>query len=74
MGNVKLPSLENAPPHSISIVSGAVISVLTCTRLRSVIAGERSALEEPLRWNSAPGAAAGNSRANSARRVRSVTG
>ena len=48
VGNVKLPSVEKAPPHSISMVPGSVIRVLTCRRLRRVIAGARWPDEVPL--------------------------
>src|SRR4051812_16506643 len=40
---VKLPVVENDPPHSISIVSGSVMSGFTCRRLRSEIACDRLA-------------------------------
>src|SRR5439155_3550270 len=65
-GNVKLPSIEKAPPHSISIVSGVVMRVLTWTRFRSVIAGARVADSPGLRPNSAA-KASGDAAANRAR-------
>src|SRR5947199_374156 len=46
---VKLPVVENDPPHSISMVSGSVMSGLTWRRLRSEMAGERLAAP-PLDW------------------------
>src|SRR4051812_9710027 len=36
-GKLKLPPVEKAPPHSISIVPGSVISGLTCSRLRRLM-------------------------------------
>src|SRR4051794_18712868 len=72
VGMVKLPVVEKDPPHSISIVSGSVISGFTWRRLRKEIAGARLDAPSPALWNSAAGTAECNKSAASESRAATI--